>query len=216
MGDFFNIDNKFFTAMGKIADMIMLNVAFVLTVIFGIGPACTALYYATMKNIRKSRSYALKEYFRSFKQNFLQGFICGLIQVAMVYILLQCYNLAMAMDPKSTFGQVYHAGTFVIILLFTCISIYMYPILSRFTLKTGALIKMAFVLSLRNIFYTVGLIILVLASIVGVWLIPPLVFVVPAIYTLMSTFLLEPVFRKYTPEESGVVDPWWQDDFTVR
>lgn len=215
MDNFFSIDNKFFTAMGKVADMLMINIAFVITVFLGIGPACTALYYSIMKNVRRSRSYALKEYFRSFRQNFLQGLLCGVIQLVMIYLLFQCYHLAMAMDPKSTFGQIYYAGTFVIIVLFLCISIYLYPLLSRFTLKTGTLIKMAFVLSLRNFYYTIGLLILVVAGALGIYLIPPLVLIVPAIYTLFSTFLLEPVFRKYSPkdqESSNVVDPWWLDD----
>lgn len=216
MNDFFNVDNKFFSAMGKVADMLMLNIVFLMTVWLGIGPACTALYYATMKNIRKSRGYTIRVFFHSFRQNFRQGFICGVIQIAVAFMLLWCYQTAMAMDPNSTFGQVYYAGVWVILFLFVYLSIFLYPILSRFTLGVGTLLKMAFTLSLRNFFVTLALLILLIAGALGIYLIPPLVFAVPALYSLLSTFLIERVFRKYMPkpseEEESTVDAWWLED----
>ena len=67
--------------MNKVWDVMVLNFYFLLTVIVGIGPAATALYYAIVKNVRRSRSYATTEFFRAFKANFKQGFILGILQL---------------------------------------------------------------------------------------------------------------------------------------
>ena len=90
-GDIFNSENKFFSFMNKAWDVLVLNLYFILTVLLGIGPAATALYYAIVKNVRRSRSYATTEYFRAFKNNFKQGLIIGLIQIAAGGSAYICY-----------------------------------------------------------------------------------------------------------------------------
>ena len=58
MDRIFNMDNKFFTFMGRVADLIILNLLFLLCCIpiVTIGPAITAMYYVTMKMVSASGS----------------------------------------------------------------------------------------------------------------------------------------------------------------
>ena len=51
MDRLFNMDNKFFTVMGRVADLIMLNVVFLICClpIVTIGASLTALHYVTLK-----------------------------------------------------------------------------------------------------------------------------------------------------------------------
>ena len=72
MDRLFNMDNKFFTVMGRVADLIMLNVVFLICClpIVTIGASLTALHYVTLKMTRNEESYIIRSFFKSFKQNF--------------------------------------------------------------------------------------------------------------------------------------------------
>lgn len=210
----FNSENKFFTAMSKAWDVIVLNFYFLLTVVLGIGPAMTALYYAMVKNVRRSRSYATKSYFHSFAQNFKQGFIIGIIQLATAAGLYYCWGFAMSMDGSQFIAQVYFTVWFVACLLFVLTSIYVYPLLSRFNLTIGKAIKEAFVFSLRYLPYTLAMMTMFVISAIGIWLLGPMgAVIIPAVYTLCKSFVMERVLRKHTPkpegEEANVVDAWY-------
>ena len=91
MGNLFNMDNAFFRFMGKLFDVVALNLVFIIVCIpiVTIGPAISALYYASVKSIRRDRSYPIKEFFKALKRDFKQSFIVGLILVlaaAIIYV----------------------------------------------------------------------------------------------------------------------------------
>lgn len=69
MDRLFNMDNKFFTVMGRVADLIMLNVVFLICClpIVTIGASLTALHYVTLKMARNEESYIIRSFFKSFK-----------------------------------------------------------------------------------------------------------------------------------------------------
>jgi len=75
--------------MGKLFDTVALSIVYVLVCIpiVTIGPATSALYYSTVKSIRRDRSYPIKEFFKAFKRDFKQSFIVGLILVVVGLIL---------------------------------------------------------------------------------------------------------------------------------
>ena len=54
MDRIFNMDNKFFTFMGKAADLILLNIIFLICClpVVTIGASVTAMYYVTLKMVR--------------------------------------------------------------------------------------------------------------------------------------------------------------------
>ena len=89
MGNLFNMNNFFFRFMGKLFDTVALSIVYVLVCIpiVTIGPATSALYYSTVKSIRRDRSYPIKEFFKAFKRDFKQSFIVGLILVVVGLIL---------------------------------------------------------------------------------------------------------------------------------
>ena len=84
MDRLFNMDNKFFTVMGRVADLIMLNVVFLICClpIVTIGASLTALHYVTLKMARNEESYIIRSFFKSFKQNFKQATVINLIMLA--------------------------------------------------------------------------------------------------------------------------------------
>ncbi|MGN1184899.1 MAG: DUF624 domain-containing protein, partial [Oliverpabstia sp.] len=75
MNNLFNPDNKFFTFMGKVADLMILNLLCIVCClpIVTAGASITALYYVTLKIARNEETYIARGFFHSFKENFKQA-----------------------------------------------------------------------------------------------------------------------------------------------
>lgn len=80
MSNFFNMDNGLFRALGKLADLMLLNILFLVCSlpIFTIGASFTAMYYVTLKLAENEEGYTPGAFLKSFKQNFKQATIIWL------------------------------------------------------------------------------------------------------------------------------------------
>ena len=76
---------RFFGIVSRISDLIVLGCIFILTSlpIFTLGASCTALYYSVAKSIRFEEGKPVREYFKAWKNNFVQSSIATII-----YLLL--------------------------------------------------------------------------------------------------------------------------------
>lgn len=214
MSSIFNLDNPFFTGLNKIVDAIFLSILFLITCIpiVTIGPALTALYYATAKSLRRDRGYVSKEYFKAFKMNFGQGLVTGLLVMLMVGILIVDWNYAKRLHGN--LGAVLFTIFTALMVILLFISIYIFPILSRFKTKLGQLFKTAFFMSIRHLPSTILMVIIIAFFALIVYLVwIPIIFA-PALCALLISFLMERIFKKYMPpkseeEESSGVDEWY-------
>ena len=68
----FNYDNPVWRFIGKLGDLIILNILWMITSIpiVTIGASTTALYYVTLKLVRDEDGYTIKSFFKSFRDNF--------------------------------------------------------------------------------------------------------------------------------------------------
>ena len=80
----FNYDNPVWRFIGKLGDLIILNVLWIVCSIpiFTIGASTTAVYYVTLKMVRDEEDSTIKSFFRSFKSNFKQATAIWLILLA--------------------------------------------------------------------------------------------------------------------------------------
>ena len=62
MDRFFSMDNKFFTFMGKVADLCILNIVCLICCIpiVTAGASITAMFFVTMKMVKNEESYIIK------------------------------------------------------------------------------------------------------------------------------------------------------------
>ena len=200
---------------------------FVVVIIVGalltglVGPASTAFYYTMVKVIRRERSYLLKEFFRSFKLNFRQGYIIGMVYVILAFIAYFDFSYALDIAKEGEKMGSMMFGAFLVLTLFAVFSIiYIFPLLSRFTVTTFNLIKWSFFMSIRHIGWTLVLTVLFAGSAFLLWgsmnYMPPLVVFIPGIYTLVASFPMERIFKKYmpveeTPDEESGIDHWYNE-----
>lgn len=189
-----------------------------------IGPASTALYYASVKVTRHSRSYITKEFFKSFKLNFKIGAITSAIYSAFAYVLYIDFQYANSMaDEGKSIGNVmfvaFMAGTIFLVISL----VWIFPILSRFTVNLFGLLRNALLISTKHLVRTILLVLL--WGVVGVlcyvfldYILYMIILapIIPGILALVRSFIIEPILLKYTgesagdPEETGI-DEWYRE-----
>ena len=217
MGNLFNMDNAFFRFMGKLFDVVALNLVFIIVCIplVTIGPAISALYYASVKSIRRDRSYPIKEFFKAFKRDFKQSFIVGLILVlaaAIIYV-----DIRFVVDYiKNNFTAMRYVYL-VIGLVISFISVYIFPLISRFSLKISGLFRLSFYLAIRHLLTTIVSIILLFGGFVLVYISAGLALLfVPVLVNLLISIMMEKVLVKcmtmvQTDEDNENKDQWYLD-----
>ena len=171
MDKLFNMDNKFFTVMGRVADLIMLNVVCLICClpIVTIGASLTALHYVTLKMTRNEESYIIRSFFKSFKQNFKQATIINLIMLVIAAILYMDLNIVPNLG--GTMSQVLYILFIALGIIYLMVFLYIYPVLAKFYNSIKNTFRNAFLMSIRHLPYT-----LLMAVIT---LIPLAVFFVP-------------------------------------
>ena len=211
MGRFFNMDNKFFVFMGKVADLCMLNllcIACCIPVVTA-GASLTALYYVTMKMVRNEEAYIFRSFFRSFKQNFKQATVINIIMLAAAALLYIDTNIAgkMGQPAGKILGMIFAAFT----LLYVMILLYVYPLLAKFYNSVKNTFKNAILMAIRHLPYTI-LMLLICACPILILFIPSfqiqmsLIMLVilfgPAVIAYGNSHFFVRIFDKYIPEES--------------
>ena len=72
MDNLFEYDNKFFEVLGKITDIIILNLLCIISClpIITIGASVTATYFVALQMVRNEETYIIREFIKRFKENF--------------------------------------------------------------------------------------------------------------------------------------------------
>ena len=199
--------------MTKAGWVIILNIVFLISClpVFTIGTAVTSFYYAMMKSIRRDRSYPLLEYWFYFKRIFVKGSMvrCGRgIWISLIWYL---WNIsAVSGEETGLFLQKFYTGLLVVT---GAILIYLFPVMSRFTMKLSSMVKLSFVMAVRFLPYT-AILLAGLLLLVFVWFryLPiPMIFVWPGAFCFAGTFLMEKALRKYMPAPAPGEDAWYYE-----
>ena len=224
MDRIFNMDNKFFTFMSRVADLIILNLLFLLCCIpiVTIGPAITAMYYVTMKMVRNEESYIARSFFKSFKENFKQG--VAIWMMALVLILLEFMDFFIMKQLNGGIYTVVKYGLLVIALLMAMILQYVFPLLAKFYNTVKNTIRNALLMSLRHLPYTILMLLINIAPIIAM-LLNTMIFSYGILaYFLLgfstlafaNSFFLVKIFDKYIPQDEDAEEEKDADDWTIE
>ncbi|MFI3172099.1 MAG: YesL family protein [Eubacteriales bacterium] len=162
MGNLFNVDNKFFTLMGLIFDLTVLNILYVISCIpiFTIGAATTALYDMTLKMVKNEESYIVRGYFKAFKRNFKNGTILGILATIIAIILgTNVYASNLNLD-NGTMWVLLFIFNLSLTILFWLIMAYIYPIQALKELTMVGVLKSSLYSSVRYLPTTILVVIL--------------------------------------------------------
>ncbi|BBF43988.1 hypothetical protein lbkm_2676 [Lachnospiraceae bacterium KM106-2] len=212
MRGFFSMDGGLFTFLNKVFDIGYLSILWIIfsLPIVTIGASTTALYYTTVKVIRKGRGYVFREFFDSFRLNLKQGILYTLIIIAAVAIFGVNFEFSNAIS--GTGGKVLFGIYIALAYLCICCATYLFPVLSRFTGSFGHTLKTSLLLSVKHYPYTVVLQIIFAAAVVLTMYIPILIILMPAAGSATYSLMMEKVLIRYIPkDEEDVSDAWYFD-----
>ncbi|WP_167955867.1 YesL family protein [Anaerosporobacter faecicola] len=211
MGSFFSLEGGFFGGMGKIFDVVFVSILWVLCCIpvITIGPATTALYYCVVKAIRRERGYISKEFFHSFKQNFKQGAIVGIIFT--VLGVLMSINFYVVRQMKGNMAAILFGIYMAMSIVAYVTAIYAFPNLSRFTLTVKNVFKNSLIMAIRHLLSTIIMAIIILVAGVVMYVIPITTFFLPGVACLLVSLLMEKILKRYTPESTDTLDAWYME-----
>lgn len=217
MNRIFNMDNGFFRVMGRVADLMILNILFLLCCIpiITIGPAITALYYVTLKMVRNEEAYIIRSFFKSFKENFKQALIIWIfVIIAVVMLFFDFRIISMAND---TVLNVLRYVLFALCFIFAMTLSYVFPVLSKFYNSIPATLKNSLLMSIRHLPRTILILFLNIAPVViTLWFPTAMFYGTPlwlilgfAVIAFANSYLFVKIFDNYIPaeeEETVVVE----------
>ncbi len=146
----FNMDSSFMRGLGKIADLMILNVLTLLLclpVVTG-GAAITALHYMCLKLVRNEESYILKGYFKSFRENFRQSTILWILLLLVAGVVAG--DIVIMRYAVMEFPFVVRVGILIMGFVVVCTALYAFPMQAKFANPIKATVKNAFMASLTQ------------------------------------------------------------------
>ena len=203
----FSPDSKFMTVVSRFADLLLLNLVFLLTClpVFTIGAAVTALYTMCFRLMREEYNGIVKSYFRAFRDNFKSATAVWVIlliaAVPAAYYLTQVIKMG---------GILQFTGLFFILILFIALMAgsYAFPWISQFENTVIQALTNALILSVSRLPRTAAILVINLMPVI-VWFINADLFIQIsflwiALYfaaaAYMNTGLLWHVFKPYRTE----------------
>ena len=202
---FFNYDSPFWSFMSRIADLVIVNVLWLVFCIpvFTIGASTAALYRVTLNIVRGEGGGIARSFWQAFRLNFKQGtllFLILLLPTLLVIYELWLY-LSGAVAQSVWMGVVFCLPS----LLVALVTAYVYPLLAQFDNTIKNTLKNACLLSIGNLPYSIVMVALNLAA-------PALLFFATSFFlqtcifwiliggslvALLNSYLLRKIFKKY-------------------
>ncbi|MBO7333566.1 MAG: YesL family protein [Lachnospiraceae bacterium] len=215
MGKIFDLDSPLMRFLGRVADLLWLNLlTFICCIpIITCGAAFTALHYSCLKLVRGEETYVTKDFFKSFKINFKQAtviwLICLVFGAIFVFDIYYMYFSGLVASPNIVFATL----IWIAAVLYLCTVAFVFPLQSHFYNPIKTTIKNSFLMSMTVLPKTILIIVLWFVPLVIWYFLEPAAllcwlfwFSAPA---YIAALLYNKTFRKYEPEEVSE-----NDDFT--
>lgn len=199
----FNLDNKFFQALGKLVDCMALSALWLVCSlpIVTFGASTSALYYAIHKSVRGNRGYMTKNFFHAFTKGFKQSTLSWLILLVVQIVLgMDAYITFQTLKTGNKMGVFFYF--FLIMIVFSIIwACYLFPYAARFEDGVKATMKNALLMMIIHLPWSLLILVLFAVAAIAVYVFPVLIFLMPALLFLTYDGILERIFRKYMSEE---------------
>ena len=198
--NFFSPDGKIFQIGSKAADLLLASALWLVCCLplVTIGPACTALYDVTVRNIRCSRGTGIcRDFFRVFRRDFRQSMWLMLVLTAFAAAALAAEHLFSQQDASVTMAVWLLRALLVLVIMAVP---YGFALISRFDNTFGRVLLMTVYLMFRHLPTSLVLAVLLALGYLLVYLHLPLAVLMPGLICFLISLLLERVLRHHAPE----------------
>lgn len=200
-GKLFDMDNPVWKWLGRVWDAIWLTILWLVCSlpIVTIGAASTAVSYVSLKIMKDEEGSITKQFLHSFKQNFKQATLIWLPALLLTIVLV--VNFWFYYQLNNTFSKVFMIVLIVISVVFVMVMHYIFPVLARFDNTTKNLLIMAFVMALKNVNWTVLMVVATLCVfVVGIFVFAPILVGSIGLLAFLDAWILNYFFDKYIEE----------------
>lgn len=142
--------NRIFGFLGQ---MILLNFLWMVCSlpVITAGASTTALFYCTLKLHKDKDISVIRDFFKSFRQNFMQSTIAWAL-LLLAGGVLWMEKEALSSMPGSM-GQIFSWGLVAVAIPLALITLYIFPTIAAFENKLGKLISNAFYFAVKKVGY---------------------------------------------------------------
>ncbi len=150
MDHLFNMDNPLFRTIGKLADLVWVNVLTLLCAlpVVTAGASFSAMYYLLLRMAENDQGALTRGFFRAFRENFRNATKAWLVELAVLALYL--YNLyllrAGILDGYGALKDLSFALIVVILFLTVVVGNYIFALLARYENGLRKTVKNAFLL----------------------------------------------------------------------
>lgn len=222
MRQFFNMEGPIFTFLSKMADLLILNILFILCSIpiVTIGASLTAMSCVSLKMKDGLEGYVWKTFLKSFRDNFRQATVIWLIMALAAVVLV--VDLLLTRTSAGTIQHVVQISVYVGILLWIMFISVVFPLLSRFDNTIRNTMRNAALLAVGNAPRTLLMSAIIFGSVIlTLWNAATLSYGLLvwilfgfAILSWIDAALLYPVFKRLMPPEEDTGDEGSDSNFT--
>lgn len=206
MSGFFSTNSPLWRALTKLADLVWLNILFVICCIpvFTMGAALSAMYSVTLKLCINEEGSISQDFFKSFRENFKQGTALWLIMLGIAVIVIVDFMLIPFLG--GTLYEIAFVVLTVIGILYIMVFSYLFPLQSRFSNPVKRTMMNALYLATRHMLPTTVAVsiltalpvyLLVFQLELVVRFLPLVILILFSGIAFINSLLFTPIFRKY-------------------
>ena len=203
-------DNVVMRALGKIGDMICLNVMWLICCIpiITIGASTTALYTVMLRMVKNEEGYIFRGFLKAFKSNFKQSTLIWLILLLLGIVWTVDFRVAGFMPGMA--GIILSAIFLALGFILLSVMIYIFPLTARYENGIKATFKNALILTVAKLPYTFLMVAIVVAAVfASLWSAFTLLFSLPlwliiggALIAWVNSYILRRVFVVFEGSDS--------------
>ncbi len=196
MRQLFNPESLIWKPLGYLGDLVTLSLLWIVFSIplLTLGPASAALYDTAVHCLRRKEDTVLTRFFSTFKRELRQGVLSTLIVLAAFALFFGLVRLAI--DPTGSPAYVYALLLLLLLFMLACLC-WLWSVQSRFTMGLGSLLANSLKLAFGHILRSAAMAVLWAGVIYAGMRFILSLFVCPALAALLSSVMIEPVFRQY-------------------
>lgn len=219
MAGIFSSDGKLFGFLSGLFDVMFVGFLWLVFSIplISIGASTTATYYTVVKGIRRKRGYIWRNFWSSFKMNFLPATVLWIVSLLLdgffVFNIIYAHN-----HMEDSAAMVLTVIYMVILVVLLITQIYLFPVLSRFKLPIKGIVKTSFFFGVKHLPVSIICILILAANVAAIYYCvfayPIAMLFMGSVFNWLYSFPMERVLKKYVPaydEENHTNDQWYAE-----
>lgn len=211
MSNFFSMDGKFYKFGTMVIEVTYIGVLWLLfsLPIITMGATTTALYYVCTKKHSGQDIYIFRNFWKSFKKNFVKATIIFLLLSGIGFLLWSSLHILGQIQMGWLELPIKIAVWFMLFqvaVVFTNV----FAILSRFEVNVSTALKDGLFIGYRNFLTTISNWIMLIAIFIASMVFPTAFFLMGGIYVYSSSLSFIRLFRKHSKEFDAQVEEYKQ------